>query len=184
MKAFLSAALLFLGTSTAFAVVTKDDVRKLLVAGISEETILHFIHRNAPSAPLSPEDITELKNAGAGDKVLNAMLEASKASASSYSSESTPAPSITTYYSSYSTYDYPYYYPYSFYYPYYPYYYGYPFFSIGFSNVHCHDHHHGDFHHDHSHAMPPPTHVSPHGGGAGTFHGGGSHGGGGHGGHR
>jgi hypothetical protein len=197
-KMILPAAFLFLSASLAFATVTKDDVRKLLAAGISEDTIILFIHRNAPAVSPSPEDLAELKNAGASDKVLNALVEASKSTGSSYSSGSTTSPGTTTTTVVYPSTSYYYdYYPY--YYPYYysPYLYTYPFlsfsFGFGFSNVHCDDHHHQDFHHqdfhhDQVHTMPHPT-ASPHGGGASTFrggggHGGGGHGGGGHGGHR
>ena len=63
----LPAAFLFLSASMAFATVTKDDVRKLLAAGISEDTIILYIHRNAPAPSPSPEDVVELKNAGASD---------------------------------------------------------------------------------------------------------------------
>ena len=123
--------------------VRKDDVLKLLNAGVSEPTIVEFIQKNVPAEPLSVQDVTDLKNAGAGDRVIRAMLEASRTSdavtpshppADSYST--TPS---TSYYSSYSyvpSYSYaPYYYPYysypysSFYYYGYPRYYYYPRYS-------------------------------------------------------
>ncbi|RPH46098.1 MAG: hypothetical protein EHM91_07265 [Planctomycetota bacterium] len=111
--------------------IGKNDVKRLLQAGIGEQTIVEFIRKNAPADPLTVDDITELRNAGATDAVINAMLEVSRASDAvtrssygqpdnSYSNGTTvvegyayPAPS----YSSYS-----YYYPYS-YYPYSSYYY-------------------------------------------------------------
>jgi hypothetical protein len=177
MKAILSAAILFLATSVTFAVVTKEDVQKLLIAGISEDTIVEYIHRNAPAAPMTTEDLTELKAAGASDRVLTALLDASQASGSSDSSGSTyAAPDSAPTYSddpSYGYYDYsyPYYsYSYPYYYPYF-----YPFFSLNFSNAHFHDHvhdfHHDQFHNDHfHHPVTAPPHTAPQGG-VGTFRG-------------
>jgi len=118
--------------------VTKEDVRRLLNAGVSDQTIVEFIRRNAPAEPLSVEDVTELKAVGASDAVLNAMLVASRtsdvvtpapSSRNSYSSGSTTYV-VPEYYPSYSYsysypgYSYPYYSSYTpYYYPYYSYYY-------------------------------------------------------------
>jgi len=133
MLSFISAALLALLLSTG---VTKEDVRRLLNAGVSERTIVEFIHRNAPAESLSVEEVMELKAAGATDAILTAMLEASRTTEAvtpspSYSyggsSDSYSYPSTTYSYSypqyysyPYANYYYPYSYPYS--YPYYSYY--------------------------------------------------------------
>lgn len=55
------------------AEVTREDIRKLLKAGISEDIIVSFIRANGPVAKLSADDIVELKGAGAGEKVLSAL---------------------------------------------------------------------------------------------------------------
>jgi hypothetical protein len=182
MKAILAAAFLMLSGSMILANVTKEDVKKLLVAGVSENTIVLYIRQNAPASPLTADDLIDLKGAGASDAVLNALQDASRtsASASSYSSAgSTTSPDYapTTYYYSYP-YSYSYPYPYYYYYPYYSYpYYPYLSFSFGFNHSHFHDDHshfhHDQIHHVHSHAFTAPHPVqmmSPHGG-AGTSHG-------------
>ena len=135
--------------------IGKNDVKRLLQAGIGEQTIVEFIRKNAPAEPLTVDDITELRNAGATDAVINAMLEVSRTSSygpsnNSYSNGTTvvegyayPAPSSSSYsYSYYPYYYYPYpsyyrpyrYYPYNsynnYYYPRYPYSsYKYPYYS-------------------------------------------------------
>ena len=141
MLSFISAAMLALLLSYN---VTKEDVRRLLNAGVSEQTIVEFIRRNAPAEPLSVEDVMELKAAGAGDAVLNAMLEASRASeavapsksSNSYGDSYTYPGTTYSYsypeysYAPYASFYYPYYY-YPYYYPYYyrPYRYYYPYSS-------------------------------------------------------
>jgi hypothetical protein len=117
--------------------VTKEDIRKLLDAGVSDSTIIEYIRANGPAEPLSVDDVTDLKKAGAGDSVLRAMLDSSRAtdavtpstdrSTTTYSSTS---PSYS-YYSSYPSYSYPSYSYYStpYYYPYYSTYYPSVYFS-------------------------------------------------------
>jgi len=111
--------------------VTKQDVRKLLDAGVSDSTIIEYIRGNGPAEPLSVDDVTDLKKAGASDSVLRAMLDSSRTadavtpgtdrSTTTYSSTypSYSYSSYSTYPSySYSSYSTPYYYPYySTYYP-------------------------------------------------------------------
>ena len=153
MHALLAGILSSLLAAGLLADVGKDDVKRLLQAGIAEQTIVEFIRKNAPAEPLSVEDITELRNAGAGDAVINAMLGVSRTSdavtrssygqpENSYSNGTTveesysyPAPAYYPSYS-YSSYyypSYPYYYPYYYrpyrYYPYYNNYYRYPYYN-------------------------------------------------------
>lgn len=131
-------ALLFglLATVGILPDVDKNDIRKLLAAGISEPTIVEFIRKNAPAEPLSIDDITELKKAGAGDAVLSAMLEASRTSDAVTRTQDRPPTVVYTYpsssyyyypyYSSYSYYPYSYRHPYPYAYRSYPRYYPYP----------------------------------------------------------
>lgn len=60
--------------ATAWAEVTKEQVKKLLAAGVSEDLVLAFIRQNGPVVRLSADDLVELKAAGAGDRVLSALL--------------------------------------------------------------------------------------------------------------
>lgn len=128
MHALLAGFLSSILTVGLLADIGKEDVKRLVQAGIGEQTIVEFIRKNAPATPLSVEDITELRNAGASDAVITAMLEASRASDAltrssygqpdySYSGGMTEGYAYPTYYPSYS---YSYYYnPYPYYYPYY-----------------------------------------------------------------
>jgi hypothetical protein len=120
------------------AQVSKEDLKKLTAAGISDDVILSYVRANGGVQRLSAEDVIELKQAGASEKVLSAALGNVPAApaAPSY----TPPPSTEQYRSAPST-TYvvdstPYYTPsvsysayvggyYGGYYPYYyPYYYG------------------------------------------------------------
>ena len=137
------------------AQVSKEDIKKLCAAGISDEVILSYVKANGPVAKLSAEDVIELKQAGASEKLLSVILGNSSAPAA-------PAPERTTvvtrpattyvstpyYYTPSYSYDYyDYYYPRSYYAPsyyYYPRYYSscypryssyyYPSFSVGYSS--------------------------------------------------
>lgn len=60
----------------ASAEVTKEDVRRLVAAGVSEDVILAFIRTNGPVVRLTADDLVELKAAGAGDRILSALLPA------------------------------------------------------------------------------------------------------------
>ena len=119
--------------------VTKEDLRKLLDAGVGDQVIIEYIRSNGPAEALSVEEVTDLKKAGASDSVLRAMLDASRASDAmtpTYPKDrttTTPDYSSSYSYPSYSYYsDAPYYYPYaypSYSYSYYPRSYYYPFYS-------------------------------------------------------
>jgi hypothetical protein len=56
------------------AEVTKEDLKKLASAGISDGVILSYVKSNGPVAKLSAEDLVELKQAGASDTLLAAVL--------------------------------------------------------------------------------------------------------------
>jgi hypothetical protein len=57
----------------AAAQVTKEDIKKLVAAGVSEDVVLTYVRANGPAPKLSADDIVELKQAGAGEKVLAAL---------------------------------------------------------------------------------------------------------------
>jgi hypothetical protein len=141
------------------AQVSKEDLKKLCAAGISDEVILSYVKANGPVAKLSAEDVIELKQAGASEKLLSTVLNApAPAPAAERVVEKNvvltrPATTSyvydTPYYYTPSAYSYYDYYPTTYYYPtysYYPRYYGsyyyprsyssycYPSFSVGFSS--------------------------------------------------
>ncbi len=142
MKALWTALVLLATPLTLLAQVSKEEVRRLLDAHVSEQTIVSYVQRNGPMEALSVEDLSDLKSAGASDSLLQALIQAQ--TASSYnrtpSTDSTPYTTESStviydspqyyYYSSpaYPTYAYSYpapyystYYPYRYYYPSYPY---------------------------------------------------------------
>ena len=61
------------------AQVSKEDLRKLAAAGISDEVILSYVKANGPVAKLSAEDVIELKQAGASEKLMTSVLSVSSA---------------------------------------------------------------------------------------------------------
>jgi hypothetical protein len=156
MKTLAMTLALLAGLPLALAAqVSKEDIKKLCSAGISDEVILGYVKANGPVAKLSAEDVIELKQAGASEKLLSVILGApAGAPAPERGGEkqvvTRPAtntvvvdsPYYTTptsyYYDSYPYYSYyyPYYYPSYYYSPYYyPRYYSYyyPSFGVGFS---------------------------------------------------
>ena len=72
----------------ASAQVTKEDIKKLTSAGISDDVILSYVKANGGVAKLSAEDLVELKQAGASEKLLTTVL--------AVPAESRPAPSACT----------------------------------------------------------------------------------------
>ncbi|HVR84624.1 MAG TPA: hypothetical protein VMU54_09955 [Planctomycetota bacterium] len=58
----------------AAAQVTKEDLKKLAAAGISDEVILSYVKANGGVAKLSAQDVIELKQAGASEKLLSVVL--------------------------------------------------------------------------------------------------------------
>jgi len=77
MKKFaLAVAILAAAPLAATADVTKEDIKKLVAAGISDDVIMSYIRTNGPVAKLSADDVVELKQAGASEKVLAAAMGA------------------------------------------------------------------------------------------------------------
>ncbi|HVE40623.1 MAG TPA: hypothetical protein VNM14_12080 [Planctomycetota bacterium] len=112
--------------------VSKEDIKKLTAAGISDEVILSYVKANGGVARLSAEDVVELKQAGASEKLLTSILSNSAPSEQRVVErpvQNAPAPTTTTYVDSTPYYYTPspvyasdYYYPSTYYYPYYSYY--------------------------------------------------------------
>lgn len=158
-----------------FADVTKEELKKLASAGVSEDVILSYIRTNGPVVKLSSDDIVELKQAGLGDKAL-AVAAGGMVPPAPTPVVPVPAPNVVveslpqvTY--TYSTYD-PYYYSR----PSYTYYY--PSYSHGYS-------HHRDSSHHSYRGHQGVTNGSHHGSRnygshSGGYHQGGGHHGGGH----
>jgi len=175
-------------TNSGLGSALKKQILSLVQAKMADPIIISYIRRNvSPGNRISSQDVVELKQAGASDAVLTALVEAT-ASASDQAAPSGSAggPSTTIYPENSTTYvysypDYPYGYYYGSYWPYYYYPYAYPYWGFGVSvPLFFHDHdghlHHDHFSHvDHFHGGHSGAGAAPHGG----F---GSHGAAGHGG--
>jgi hypothetical protein len=72
--------LLALVALPALADVTKEELRKLARAGVSDDVILSYVRANGPVAKLSPEDLIDLKQDGASEKLLASVLAVPAAS--------------------------------------------------------------------------------------------------------
>src|SRR5690349_4713353 len=113
-KSLLSAALLLGIAASALANVGKDDLKTLAQAGLSDDTVIAFVKSHGPLAPLSPDDLAELKKAGMGEKALAFLVRPptkdQSAQAPSTSRMYEPSTSTTAASSNvvYSYYDYPY----------------------------------------------------------------------------
>jgi hypothetical protein len=71
----------------AAAQVSKEDIKKLVAAGVSDDVVLTYVRANGPAPRLSADDLIELKQAGAGEKALAAL-------AGGGSSAPAPAPRV------------------------------------------------------------------------------------------
>jgi hypothetical protein len=91
--------------------ISKEELKRLVAAGVSDDVIVEFIRSHGPVAAMSPEDLIDLKKANVSEKVLSALVAASKAppSASPEPSENVALPSDSWWF-------YPYGYPYEYYY--------------------------------------------------------------------
>lgn len=71
-KTLLAMAILGTLGLPVLADVTKEDLKRLGAAGISEDIILSYMKTNAPVVNLSADDLVELKKAGLTNRVLAA----------------------------------------------------------------------------------------------------------------
>jgi hypothetical protein len=83
------AVLLILAAAPGFAAAqaTKEDLKKLAKAGVSEDVILAYIKANGLATKPTSDDLVELKEAGLSDKLLAGILTPSEAA---------PAPAAAT----------------------------------------------------------------------------------------
>jgi hypothetical protein len=96
MKTTLTLALLGALAMPAAADVTKDDLKKLASAGVSDDVTLAFVRANAPVHRLSADDVVELKAAGLSDRVLAVVMGPVEAPAPAVQN-TVVAPQETTY---------------------------------------------------------------------------------------
>lgn len=61
-------------SSAALADVGKEELKKLVQAGLSDELILSYVRYKAPLARISADDLLELKKAGLSDSLLTRLL--------------------------------------------------------------------------------------------------------------
>jgi hypothetical protein len=85
------ATLLILAAAPGFAAAqaTKEDLKKLAKAGVSEDVILAYIKANGMASKPTSDDLVELKEAGLSDKLLAGILTPA---------EATPATTASTVY--------------------------------------------------------------------------------------
>ncbi|HTF57940.1 MAG TPA: hypothetical protein VK661_11975, partial [Planctomycetota bacterium] len=74
MRAILTLVLLAVAPAFAAAQASKEDLKKLAKAGLSDDVIVAFLKANGGAVKLSSDDLVDLKSAGLSDKVLAAML--------------------------------------------------------------------------------------------------------------
>ncbi len=117
----LAGALLAALPLAAAADVSKEDLRKLVAAGLSDEVVLAYVKANGPVAKLSADDLIDLKKAGASDKIL-AAAAAPSAPAPVVQERIVQQPVVQTTYVETPVYTSSYYYGGYGYYGYYPYY--------------------------------------------------------------
>lgn len=148
--------------------VSKEDLKKLVAAGVSDDVIVAFIRSHRPVVALSAEDLVELRRANVSESVLAAMAEGTAARPASPTESEAVQPSAAD--------SYPWYYPQGYYYDYYygpwvwwylgPGYYRYPYRYWGFPYGYRYPHYHP---YPWGHVWGPyghyPDHiVNPHGG--------------------
>jgi hypothetical protein len=74
-------------TTAAFADVGKEELKKLVQAGLSDDLIVNYVRYKAPLSRLSADDVIELKKSGLGDSLLVKLLPYQEPAA-----EASPAP--------------------------------------------------------------------------------------------
>jgi len=69
-KKIMATILLMSSPLSVWASISKQDIQKLLVAGLPDQTIVNFIRSNRPVDSMSGEDLLDLRRAGASDQLL------------------------------------------------------------------------------------------------------------------
>ena len=90
VKSLATLAFLAVLPLAAAAQVSKEDIKKLVAAGVSEDVVLTYVRANGPAPRMSADDLIELKQAGAGDRVLSALAGGSPSPAP------VPVPAVRT----------------------------------------------------------------------------------------
>lgn len=78
-------------SSASLADVGKEELKKLVQAGLSEELILNYVRYKAPLARISADDLLELKKAGLSDSLLTRLLPYQEPAADPAASAPKPA---------------------------------------------------------------------------------------------
>lgn len=72
-KSIGTLAAVLLLSAASFADVTKEDLKKLAGAQVSDSVVIAYIRAYGPMPRLTAQDLIELKNAGVSDRVLEAV---------------------------------------------------------------------------------------------------------------
>jgi hypothetical protein len=83
-------------TETASSKVTAEDIIKLAKAGLSEDIIIEEIRKNGKAFNLSTDQLIALKAANVSDRIIQVMLDPSKADTFAPAAPAAPAPPTTT----------------------------------------------------------------------------------------
>src|SRR5688572_4373694 len=103
MRTLASLLILAAAPALASAQATKEDLKKLAKAGISEDVILVYIKANGFQGKPTSDDLVELKEAGLSDRILTGLLSPAEAPAPAPAPvapqviQPEPAPSTTVY---------------------------------------------------------------------------------------
>jgi len=92
MRTILSLLLLAAAPGFAAAQATKEDLKKLSKAGVSDDVILAYIKANGLATKPSSDDLVELKAAGLSDKLLAGILTPAEAPKPQAAEREAPAP--------------------------------------------------------------------------------------------
>jgi hypothetical protein len=135
----------------AAAQVSKEDIKKLAAAGVSEDVILTYVRTNGGAPRMSADDIIELKQAGVGDRVLGALAGMTTVPAPSVVERVVEKP-VYVPQTTYVTSSYDYYEPYA--YAYRPVYYTSSWYPRYYYSGWCGPSYRSSFHYSSSHCRP------------------------------
>src|SRR5678816_3976680 len=74
----MTALLAFLSLLIATPDLTKEEVKRLVAAGISDDVIVEYVRSN-PVQPLTAQDLIDLRQANVSEKVLAALMASARA---------------------------------------------------------------------------------------------------------
>ncbi len=89
-KLMIFAAMLTVAVFSCWATEGYNDLAKLVKSGVSEDIVIAYVNSSNVSYALTPDEILQLKNMGATDKVLTAVIQKKKPAADAQLQKSAP----------------------------------------------------------------------------------------------